>query len=139
MRNLPAILSCHTKLMAANWHLGDVGSTTDLLALMPDLGILELCTLLRRVLAVCARCEGCCARWAAGLPMSHAWENMGKHTRKGWCWFACYSAFEQNTMIKIRLVSRITILKEGNGKKLAGPRLRFCFFRVCHCSTLTKL
>lgn len=42
-------------------------------------------------------------------------------------------------MIEIRLASRITVLKEGNGKKLASPKLRFCFIRVGHRSTLTEL
>lgn len=82
MRSLPAILSCHTKPMAANWHLGDVGSAAD---------------------------------------------------------FGIGGRLGQNPMVKIRLASRITVLKGRNGDELARPKPRFCIFWVCHRSTLTKL
>ena len=70
----------------------------------------------------------------AGLPISHGWEVMDKRAGEGWCWVGYYSAFKQNVTIEIQRASPVTILKEGNGKKLTSPKLRFCFF-----GTLTKL
>lgn len=64
-----------------------------ILALMPDSGILELCALLR--------CEGCVptAPPVGGLLTS-------RQERAG------VGAFKQNTTIKVRLVSLLTVLKE---------------------------
>lgn len=90
-----------------------------ILALMPDLGILELRTLLRRACVLGAR--GAVPGGRQGCPCPTVGRTWTRIQEKGWCWFGCYSAFKQNTMIEIRLASRITVLKEGNGKKTCQP------------------
>lgn len=119
--------------MAANWHLGDVGSATDF-SINASLGHPGA------AYSSTARAGGrCWGRGVPGLPTSHGWEILDKRAGEGWCRFGYRSAFKHNTTIEIRLASRITVLKEGNGKKLAGPELRLCFSCVCRRSTLTKI
>lgn len=93
-----------------------------ILALMPALGILELCALLQWL------CE------RLGVPGCQC--PMDRHPGEGCSWFRHYSASKHNTTVKIQLN---TILKEGNTKKLASLKLTFCFLWACHRSTLTKL